>query len=151
MNSLCKRMTWFWSIALVSLCFYHLELMGQSTSYQEKVKKVAENWIGLNEKMLIDISDELWVNAELPFEEYQTMEIMVGVLKKEGFKIEKGVAEMPTAFVASYGSGRPVIALLAEMDAMPGMSQEAVPYRKVRPGNSAGHGCQHNLVAASSI
>ena len=151
MNSLYKSMTWLWSIALVVLCFYHLGVMGQSTSYQDKAKKVAENWISLNEKMLIEISDELWMNAELPFEEYQTMKIMVDVLETEGFRIEKGVAEMPTAFVASYGSGRPVIALLAEMDAMPGMSQEAVPYRKVRSGNSAGHGCQHNLVAASSI
>ena len=87
MNSLYKSMTWFWSVALVFLCFYHLELMGQSTSYQKKAKKVAENWISLNEKMLVEISDELWMNAELPFEEYQTMKIMVDVLEAEGFRI----------------------------------------------------------------
>src|SRR4029079_4527334 len=58
---------------------------------------------------------------------------------------------MPTSFVATYGSGKPVIGILAELDAMPNMSQEAVPYKKALTTNSVGHGCQHNLVAASAI
>ncbi len=151
MKSLYRKMAWLGSVFFVFFCPYLSEVAGQSAANSGEAKRTAEGWISSNEEMLISLSDELWRNAELPFEEYQTMKIMVDALEKEGFQIEKGVAEMPTAFVATYGSGKPVIALLAEMDAMPGMSQEAVPYRKPRPGSSTGHGCQHNLVAASSI
>ena len=72
-------------------------------------------------------------------------------LKQEGFAVEAGVAGIPTAFVATAGSGSPVIAVLAEFDALPGASQEAVPEKKVRPGATAGHACGHHLFGAGSV
>ena len=68
-----------------------------------------------------------------------------------GFKVERGVAEMPTAFVASYGSGKPVIAILAEYDALPGLSQEATPEKKPMAGLNSGHGCGHHLFGTASV
>jgi aminobenzoyl-glutamate utilization protein B len=72
------------------------------------------------------------------------------LLRANGFTIETGVSGMPTAFVASYGSGRPIIGILAEYDALPGLSQEAVPERKERAGASAGHGCGHSVFGTAS-
>jgi aminobenzoyl-glutamate utilization protein B len=71
-------------------------------------------------------------------------------LLSEGFSIDAGVAEMPTAFVASFGSGKPVTGILAEFDALPGVSQEAVPYRKERDDNASGHACGHHLFGTGS-
>ena len=124
---------------------------GQGSSGVEEGKQIVEDWINGNEEMLIAVSDQLWRNAELSFQEHKTMEIMIRALEQGGFLIEKGVAQMPTAFVATYGSGKPVIGLLAEMDALPALSQDTVPYPKPLVEGGVGHGCQHNLVAASSI
>src|SRR3972149_2558510 len=70
--------------------------------------------------------------------------------EKRGFRVERGVAGMPTAFVASYGQGRPVIAVLGEYDALPGLSQKAVPERAPLEAGAAGHGCGHNLFGPPS-
>ena len=67
------------------------------------------------------------------------------MLKDAGFKVTSGVAEIPTAFVAEYGSGKPVIGILAEFDALPGVSQAAVPTRQEREDNANGHACGHHL------
>ncbi|HET7292466.1 MAG TPA: amidohydrolase [Vicinamibacteria bacterium] len=76
---------------------------------------------------------------------------MAGLLEREGLQIERGVAGMPTAFVASFGSGRPVLGILAEFDALPGIGNEAVPRREPRKdGVPNGHGCGHNLFGAGS-
>mgnify|MGYP001360138229 CR=1 FL=1 len=64
--------------------------------------------------------------------------------------LEDGIAGMPTAFIGSYGSGEPIIGFLAEYDALPGVSQDAVPERQPRPGVDAGHGCGHNLYSTAS-
>src|SRR5690606_5630529 len=71
-------------------------------------------------------------------------------LADEGFKIQSGVADIPTAFVASYGTGKPVIAILAEMDALPGINQDAVPTRQLVDGKGAGQACGHHLFGAGS-
>jgi aminobenzoyl-glutamate utilization protein B len=72
-------------------------------------------------------------------------------LQENGFSVEAGVAEIPTAFVASYGTGKPVIGILAEYDALPGLSQEAIPEKKPRPGKDAGHACGHHLFGTGSV
>ena len=78
-----------------------------------------------------------------------------GLLQKEltkaGFEVEKGVAGMPTAFIGTYGSGEPIIGILGEFDALPGMSQQATPERKAREGATSGHGCGHNLFGTGSM
>jgi aminobenzoyl-glutamate utilization protein B len=71
--------------------------------------------------------------------------------EQAGFKIERGVAQIPTAFIATYGSGKPVIGILGEYDALPGLSQQAVPYRRPRRAAGYGHGCGHHLFGVASV
>jgi aminobenzoyl-glutamate utilization protein B len=96
------------------------------------------------------IAMKLWDYAEIGYQEVKSSALLQEQLKKEGFGIQAGVAGIPTAFIASYGSGKPVIGILAEYDALPGVSQEAVPEKKERPNSKAGHACGHNLFGAAS-
>lgn len=94
---------------------------------------------------------EIWNYAEVGYKEQKSSALLQQTLQSNGFTIEKGVADMPTAFVASYGSGKPVIAILAEYDALPGLSQTASPDKKSIPEIDAGHGCGHHLFGTASI
>ncbi len=93
---------------------------------------------------------DLWNWAEVGYQEERSSARLRGALEAAGFSIETGVADIPTAFIASYGSGEPVIAILAEFDALPGVSQQALPERKAVPGGTAGHACGHHLFGAGS-
>ncbi len=99
------------------------------------------------------IAHEIWELAELGFLENKSTEILQNHLKKEGFTITKGVAGMPTAFVAEYGSGKPIIGLLAEYDALPDMSQSATPIKAKNENQTpdAGHACGHHLFGTGSM
>ena len=97
-----------------------------------------------------DMAMEIWKYAEVGYQEYKSSQLLQDRLKTEGFSIETGVAGIPTAFVASYGSGSPVIAILGEFDALPGVSQAAVPFREARPEVNAGHACGHHLFGSGS-
>ncbi|MBE7539500.1 MAG: amidohydrolase [Opitutaceae bacterium] len=97
------------------------------------------------------IMNRIWELAEVGFKETRSSALLQERLKADGFKVEAGVAGMPTAFVAAYGSGRPVIGILAEYDALPGISQEGVPEKKARPGSTAAHACGHHAFGAGSI
>jgi len=97
------------------------------------------------------VARDVWGYAELGFKETRSTERLQKELKAAGFKIETGVAGQPTAFIASAGSGKPVIALLAEYDALPGLSQSASPVRQPVEGRDAGHACGHNLLGAASV
>lgn len=94
---------------------------------------------------------DIWHFAELGYQEKKSSALLMSMLQQQGFTIDSGVAGMPTAFVASYGSGLPVIGILAEYDALPGLSQEAIPERKIMIGQSAGHGCGHHLFGVASV
>jgi len=93
----------------------------------------------------------IWEYAEVGYQETKSSNLLQQTLDGEGFAIEAGVAGIPTAFVASYGSGEPVIAILAEFDALPGINQDAVPARLLIDQKTAGHACGHNLFAAGSL
>ncbi|MGF1544711.1 MAG: amidohydrolase [Parvularculaceae bacterium] len=97
------------------------------------------------------VARELWKYAEVGYQETKSSALLKNELKDEGFTVEEGVADIPTAFVASYGSGEPIIAILAEYDALPGINQDAKPDRSPIPGKKAGHACGHNLFAAGSL
>ena len=97
------------------------------------------------------MSKTIWSLAELGYQEKETSKLMQSHLEKENFSIDSGVAEIPTAFIASYGSGKPIIAILAEMDALPGLSQDAKPERKIIKEGLPGHACGHHLFGAGSI
>ena len=93
---------------------------------------------------------QIWDWAEVGFQEEKSSALLQTTLKEEGFEIVSGVAGMPTAFIASYGSGLPVIAVLAEFDALPGLSQKATPYQDPVVIEGAGHGCGHHLFGTGS-
>ncbi|WP_177225812.1 amidohydrolase [Arsenicibacter rosenii] len=96
------------------------------------------------------IAHQIWDWAEVGYQEYKSSNLLQDELKKEGFTVQAGVAEIPTAFVATYGSGKPVIAILAEYDALPGINQDASPERKPVEGKKAGHACGHHLFGTGS-
>jgi aminobenzoyl-glutamate utilization protein B len=93
---------------------------------------------------------DIWGWAEPGYQEEKSAARLAGMLRDGGFEIEESVAGIPTAFVASYGSGRPVIGILGEFDALPGLSQQAVPHREPREQTSWGHACGHHLFGVAS-
>ena len=97
------------------------------------------------------VAQELWELAELGYLETRSSGLMQAELAGEGFRIEEGIAEIPTAFVAEWGEGGPVIAILAEMDALPGINQSGLATRDPVDGKAAGHACGHNLFGAGSL
>jgi aminobenzoyl-glutamate utilization protein B len=97
-----------------------------------------------------EVARSIWEWAEVGYQETKSSALLQGELKKAGFRIETGVAGIPTAFVATAGSGQPVIGVLAEFDALPGINQDAVPERSPIPGKGAGHACGHHLFGTAS-
>jgi aminobenzoyl-glutamate utilization protein B len=98
-----------------------------------------------------EIALKIWNYAEIGYQEVKSSGLLQEKLKSEGFSVQAGVAGIPTAFVATYGSGSPVIGVLAEFDALPGVSQDAVPEKKERAGSTAGHACGHHLFGTASV
>ena len=100
---------------------------------------------------LITLSDQVWAFAETALSESRSAAALVAYAERKGFTVERGVAGMPTAFVATYGSGKPVIGIMGEFDALPGISQKATFTREALQEGGAGHGCGHNLFGAASM
>lgn len=98
-----------------------------------------------------DVSQQIWEFAEVGYKEFKSAELLKSELKQSGFTVEDNVAGIPTAFTASWGQGKPVIAVLGEYDALPALSQEATPDRKPRVDGAPGHGCGHNLLGTASL
>ncbi|HSR49521.1 MAG TPA: amidohydrolase [Acidobacteriota bacterium] len=98
------------------------------------------------------LSRQLWDLSETALKETDSARLLTEALRREGFSLEEGVAGMPTAFVAEYGSGSPIIGVLAEYDALPGVGNAAVPRKEPRAdGVTSGQGCGHNLFGAASV
>ncbi|HMR55873.1 MAG TPA: amidohydrolase, partial [Cyclobacteriaceae bacterium] len=93
---------------------------------------------------MIDIANKIWAAEETAFNEHVSAKLLADYAEANGFKVERGVAEIPTAFVATYGSGSPVIGILGEFDALPGLSQKTVPVKDPLHAGAPGHGCGHN-------
>jgi aminobenzoyl-glutamate utilization protein B len=100
---------------------------------------------------LIAANQDIWTFSEVGLEEHRSAARLIGMLRKAGFKVQEGVAGMPTAFVAEYGSGAPVIGILAEYDALPELSQEVLGTRKAATGRTAGHGCGHCALGTAAV
>jgi len=115
------------------------------------MKEKAWSWIDESRERLIELSDTIWDYAELGLMEERSSKLLADELESHGFKVERGVAGMPTAFVASWGRGKPVIAILGEFDALPGISQKKVPYRDPLKEGAPGHGCGHNIHGVSGM
>ncbi|MGI8784110.1 MAG: amidohydrolase [Acidobacteriota bacterium] len=100
---------------------------------------------------LVRLSDQVWAFAETALLETKSSKLLADYAEQQGFRVERGVAGMPTAFVASFGQGRPVIAILGEYDALPGISQKAQTVKEAYQEGAGGHGCGHNLFGAASL
>jgi len=100
---------------------------------------------------LVKVNQDIWAYAELGLEEHRSAARLVGVLKAAGFRVREGVSGMPTAFVAEYGSGKPVVGILAEYDALPGLSQEVAGLRKPTVERGNGHGCGHSALGTAAV
>jgi aminobenzoyl-glutamate utilization protein B len=107
-------------------------------------------WIDAHSERYGAMSSKIWEYAEVGYKETRSAALLKEEFRAQGFRIEENVASIPTAFTATWGSGRPVIGILGEYDALPGLSQEAVPEQKPREAGAAGHGCGHNLFGAGS-
>jgi aminobenzoyl-glutamate utilization protein B len=117
--------------------------------------------LALKEAAIVDIQSkyntykqtalQIWNYAELGYKETNSSALLQQLLQQNGFNVEVGVADIPTAFVATYGSGKPVIGILAEYDALPGLAQEAIPEKKPIAGQKGGHGCGHHLFGTASV
>lgn len=97
------------------------------------------------------LARRIWQLAEVGYQEEQSSAALQETLSQAGFRVEAGVAGMPTAFLAEAGDGQPVIGILAEFDALPGLSQDAVPERKPLADNAPGHACGHHLFGVASV
>ena len=143
------RSSWFAAAAAVGLC------AGGPASAVELSAVNQAGLIGAVDAYAPHISEvalKIWAAPELGYQETKTTALLQDELRAAGFAIEAGVAGMPTAFVARAGTGDgPVIAILAEMDALPGMSQEAVPDRTPIAGQIAGHACGHHLFGTGAV
>ena len=141
-------------ILVTITCFINLPLYTQkkkSTNSNDVIKEQAIKNIQGKYHDYKKIALQIWDYAEVGYKEVKSSLLHQKTLSVNGFKVEAGVADIPTAFVATYGSGKPVIGILAEFDALPGLSQDAVPEKKSIPGKDAGHGCGHHLFGTASV
>lgn len=98
-----------------------------------------------------DVSRQIWEFAEVGYKESKSAALLKSELRTAGFTIEENTAGIPTAFTATWGQGKPVIAILGEYDALPSLSQDVAPERKPLVSNGPGHGCGHNLLGSASL
>ncbi len=135
--------------------FLLLLLFSLSTHfYAQKMSKQKREIVASIERhqdKLIDISDSIWALAETAFNETKSAELLASYAEENGMKVERGVAGIPTAFTATYGSGKPVISILGEFDALPGISQKSQPTKEPLVEGAPGHGCGHNMFGTASL
>lgn len=117
-------------------------------------KRSAIAWIDANEQWLSDFHLKIYEYAEPAWREYRSAAAYCDLLRDQGFSVEVGSGDMPTAFCATWGDGQPVVASYAEYDAVPGLSQQAVPYRAPRVGlhpGAPGHNCTHSMLGVGAL
>lgn len=133
--------------AFVVTCFSPMVALAAPSA----VKKAAVQSVDTHAPELIGLSDRIWAFAETALNEHKSAAALADYAEQQGFKVERGVSQMPTAFIASYGSGHPIIGVMGEYDALPGISQQALPEKTPLQEGAAGHGCGHNMFGAASL
>ena len=146
MKGLLLRRSGFVSLACCLLCGGAERMGSQPVSAHKQLEKLVDensaNWKG--------VSKQIWGFAELGYHEEKSSLLLQSQLKAAGFSVESGVADEPTGFIASYGQGKPAIAILGEFDALPGLSQQTVPERVPVTQGGSGHACGHNLLGSGA-
>ena len=131
-------------------------LLALTAFLQQPLESRADAWLDEHAAELAALNRSIWSNPEVGLDEHHAAGELTAFLEKAGFRLERGVAGMPTAFIAEAGSGGPIVGILAEYDALPGMSQAAEPMRKPRSGaptgspGDIGHACGHSVFGAGS-
>ncbi len=115
--------------------------------YRDLVLELVES----KRNRFVEISDTIWKYAELGLREFKSSRLLANELVANGFHVEMGVAGMPTAFVATWGKGRPTIGIMGEYDALPGLSQKVAPQKEPLKPGAPGHGCGHNIHGTSGL
>jgi len=126
-------------------------IFSQNTPVLSENKQAIIASVDKHAQELARLSDQIWAFAETALREHQSAKLLADYAESQGFKVERSVSGMPTAFIATYGSGRPIIGILGEYDALPGISQKAEPVKTPLKEGAAGHGCGHNLFGAGSM
>ena len=129
-------------ILISTLLFFTKTLGVESSDLDSRIDK--------HQELFEDIAMQIWDIAEVGYQEYKSSKLLQDTLKEHGFNIQNNVANIPTAFIAEYGSGKPVIAILGEFDALPGVAQSASPFKEKYKDNQAGHACGHHLFGSGS-
>jgi aminobenzoyl-glutamate utilization protein B len=138
------------TIAVIILSVAITNVIAQSKKSNPKKDAVIKS-IQTHEKELTKLSDDIWSYAETALKETKSSKVLADYAEQQGFNVKRGVAGMPTAFIAEYGSGKPIIGIMGEFDALPGISQKAQPTREPLVAGAGGHGCGHNLFGAGSL
>lgn len=133
-------------LMIIALIFPSL-VRGSDTKKKEEALASIER----HRAELIKLSDQIWAFAETALRETKSSRVLADYAEQQGFKVERGIAGMPTAFVATYGEGRPILGILGEYDALPGLSQKTSSVKEPLEPEAAGHGCGHNLFGAASL
>ena len=135
---------------LINLLFVFLSYSSYSSQINE-IKKNAWEKIDSKYKILENINKKIWSFAEIGLDEKQSSQLLIENLIDNGFSVESGIAGMPTAFMARYGNGKTKIAILAEYDALPGISQSLNPYKEPEKNKESGHACGHSIFGVGSL
>src|SRR5438093_8993429 len=129
-------------LLVVSLLVVASPAWAQKAALEEAINSRAEaSW---------QMAQKIWGWAEPGYHETRSAALLAEALEAAGFTIQRGVAKIPTAFTATLGSGKPVLGILGEYDSLPGLSQDSVPFRQLRPETTNGHGCGHNLLGVAA-
>ena len=136
-------------VLLVLLCGAQLAAQQPAQTGPQAMDQVLR---GLDAKRdaYASVANQIWSFAELGYQEEKSSSLLQSELRAAGFTVKAGVADIPTAFVATWGSGKPVIGIVGEFDALPGLSQAAEPERHAIEAEGPGHGCGHHLFGTAS-
>ena len=142
------------NINLLKIYSFLFLIIFSQLSISQNIKEIKKSIIASVENQksdMIKTSDLIWEAAETSLQEFKSSAYLIDYARKNGFDVKTGVADIETAFTASYGSGRPIIGILGEFDANAGISQKRQPTREARVPGGAGHGCGHNLFGTASL
>lgn len=141
-----KKLTVLFIIVTIMVTFSAFPQKSTLQKKQDILKSVEKH-----QKELIVLSDDIWNYAETALMEHKSSKALADYAEAQGFKVERNVADLPTAFIASYGSGKPIIGIMGEYDALPGLSQKAQITKEALKVGAAGHGCGHNMFGPGSL
>ena len=140
------------AFAVLFLLTISLPLFGQAQPSVDDLKKQAISAVEARQVFTQQMVDQIFSYSELGFQEHETSRYVAGILETNGFKVERGVAEIPTAWIATYGSGKPVIGFISDLDCIPRASQKpGVAYHDPIIEGAPGHGEGHNTGSAVNV